>query len=236
MKWMVLRLHAPLGAFGREMVDARGVISDAPGASMLTGLLGNALGWTRSMDGRLQRLQERLVFGAAWEHERAENRITDYQTAAIGHGDRAWTSANEPMGRGGSPGKYRGAHQRWRDYHSDMRVVVVLRLDDEDERPTLDDLEEALERPARGLYIGRKSCIPSRPLFDGWTDAALARSALHAVLGHRACESRGFWPPDEGGPGTRTMHVSDLRDWRSGLHGGTRALEEGMVAPRSEAT
>ena len=49
MRWMHLRLHAPLAAFGGEMIDAHGVIQNVPAQSMLTGLLANALGWTRAM-------------------------------------------------------------------------------------------------------------------------------------------------------------------------------------------
>ena len=60
-RYLLLGLEGPLVAFGGEVVDARGVIADFPAASMLTGLIANALGWRRGERHRLQRLQERLV-------------------------------------------------------------------------------------------------------------------------------------------------------------------------------
>ena len=88
MRWMRLQLRAPLAAFGGETIDAHGVIRDFPAQSMLTGLLANALGWTRSMREEHQSLQDRIVFGALWEQEVGLSRMTDYQTAHLGKNDQ----------------------------------------------------------------------------------------------------------------------------------------------------
>ena len=230
MRWMVMRLHAPLASFGREIVDERGLIANAPAKSMITGLLANALGWERTMHQEHQALQERLVFACVWEHEHPRVRLTDYQTAQLGWKDRAWTSDGQGGTRRGTPTKYaHGGHQRWRDYHSDLRVAVVVRLEQPDQRPTLDDLAEALARPRRPLYIGRKCCLPARPIFDGWVEAVLARGALETVAGRGRNELMGFWTEEEGGRGTHRHTVTDERDWRSGLHGGSRTVWEGTV-------
>ena len=61
---ILIRLEAPLMAFGREMVDARGQIREFPGASMLTGLIANALGFRRGVILRLL-LAETLVLALA---------------------------------------------------------------------------------------------------------------------------------------------------------------------------
>ena len=45
---LLLRLDAPLMSFGAPMVDSNGVIQEFPALSMLTGLLGNALGGLRA--------------------------------------------------------------------------------------------------------------------------------------------------------------------------------------------
>ena len=81
MRWMHLRFETPLASFGGETIDARGVIRDFPSQSMLTGLLANALGWTRSMRAEHQELQNRIVFGALHERDPGMRRMTDYQTA-----------------------------------------------------------------------------------------------------------------------------------------------------------
>ena len=105
---------------------------------MLTGLLANALGWTRTMRAEHQALQDRIVFGAVWERNVALSRMTDYQTAQLDKNDRAWTTRGVPAGRAGGAATYTGAHQRWRDYHADLRLAVVLRLDPADANPTID--------------------------------------------------------------------------------------------------
>ena len=86
------------------MIDAHGVIRNVPAQSMLTGLLANALGWTRAMRAEHQALQERIVFGVVWERDVAHSRMTDYQTAQLGKSDRAWTTRGVPAGRAGGAG------------------------------------------------------------------------------------------------------------------------------------
>jgi hypothetical protein len=54
---LIIVLEGALAAFGAEMVDARGPVRDWPGASLLTGLLANALGWR---GGRAQRVRADL--------------------------------------------------------------------------------------------------------------------------------------------------------------------------------
>ena len=62
--WLVLRLEAPLLAFGGVAIDQIGPTRDFPSASLLTGLLANALGWRRTEAAAHQRLQDRLIFAA----------------------------------------------------------------------------------------------------------------------------------------------------------------------------
>ncbi len=66
---LILRLEAPLVAFGGEAIDNYGVTRDFPAASMLTGLLANALGWRRTDRAAHQRLQDRMVFAARRDRE-----------------------------------------------------------------------------------------------------------------------------------------------------------------------
>ena len=98
-RFLLLRLEGPLLAFGGEVVDARGVIVDFPGRSMLTGLFANALGWHRTERDRHARLQERLLFAA--RIDRQGTHLTDFQTAQLGAGDKGWTTRGRPEGRTG---------------------------------------------------------------------------------------------------------------------------------------
>src|SRR5215813_9680694 len=48
MRHLILRLEAPLMSFGGDMIDANGPTLDFPLASLVIGLMANALGWTRA--------------------------------------------------------------------------------------------------------------------------------------------------------------------------------------------
>ena len=234
MRWLRFRLAAPLASFGTTAIDAHGATADFPTQSMLTGLLANALGWTRSMREEHQELQDRLVYGALREWEPVLGRMTDYQTAQLGKSDRAWTTRGQPSGRTGGPASYAGAHQRWRDYHADVRIAGVIRLEPPDESPAIADLAVALEHPVRPLFIGRKGCLPTARIFDGWVDAPDARTALAMIAPERTV--RALWPESEGTLGAiRTTTVTDERNWRTiGFHGGQRRVCEGELS-RAEA-
>ncbi len=237
MRWLVLRLSAPLVSFGGEAIDARGVTRDFPAASALTGLLGNALGHDRRDTAALDRLQARLVFGARREAEPPLGRMTDFQTAKLDLDDRGWTMRGSE-GRAGGAATYDSPHIRPRDYHADAArwtdlggVTVVLRIDPAEEAPGLDALAAALDRPERPLFIGRKSCLPAAPLNKGFVEAASAHAALMSLPARAGATLRAMWPAEEDGTADRVQDLADQRNWRSGLHGGSRRVAEGRIVP-----
>ena len=241
MRHLVLNLESPLLAFGGETIDNLGVIRPFPAASMLTGLFANALGWRRTERERHQRLQDRLVFAARIDREPATGvRMTDFQTAQLGANDRGWTTRGQPEGRAGGPNTYNAPHLRYRDYYADMRVTVALRLQPKDDTPTLDELAAALEEPVRPLFIGRKPCLPSIPLFGGFEEGDTALAALlqrPLYCAPRATEPiRTLWPEGEGVAHIephRNGMLTDQRNWMSGLHGGGRWVCEAGI-PRGK--
>lgn len=231
---LILRLEAPLLAFGDVMIDSYGVVGDFPAASMLTGLLANALGWRRGDVDQLDRLQARLLFAARLDAPGV--RVRDFQTAQIGAADKGWTTRGRPEGRAGGGGTYRSPHLRYRDYDADAVCVVALRLEPKDGDPTLERLAEVLLEPARPLFIGRKPCLPSAPILAG---AIPAETALDAVLQAPYPIWRDFeaarrlppnklpvlWPEGEGETNrARAIMLCDQRNWRSGVHGGVRRV------------
>ncbi len=234
MRHLILALEAPLMAFGGETIDNYGVVRWFPAASMLTGLLANALGWRRTEAERHQRLQERLIYAARIDREPAGGvRLTDFQTAAISKKDSSWTT------RGAAEVRKGGNYTNWlryRDYLADMRVTVALRMEQAAAGPSLDDLAVALERPFRPLFIGRKHCLPSAPLLEDFQEGETVLEALlTAPLGRRdgRTESiRVLWPAGEGVKGvqpSRAYMLTDERNWISGLHGGGRSVCESAI-------
>ncbi len=234
---LLLRLRAPLIAFGGETIDNYGVIRDFPALSMVTGLMANALGWDRGDDNLHNRLQERMVMGA--KLDASGERLEDYQTALIYEDDAGWTTHGKAEGRKKSPsyspmpdGRRGLTLQRYRQYHADMNVLVALRLKPAEEAPTLDDLAAALDKPARPLFVGRKNCLPTDRLLAGLMEADNILSALQLAKPALSHNVRAQWPDGEGrlpDQQDRTLDVCDERNWTSGVHGGWRPVREGVL-------
>lgn len=247
---LLLRLEAPLLSFGGHAVDERRVCREMPGQAMLTGLLANALGWHHRDGEALDGLQRRLTY--AVREDRRGERLKDFQTVDLGQDflQRGWTTYGSPEGRGGASSG--GTHIRLSDYLANAAYTVALCLDPADQSPSLDDLEGALRHPARPLFLGRKACLPSRPLLGHRRQthrlrapsplAALAVTPPWAEDGPPSC--RVWWP---GGPTAttaadrhtvevpegisyhRNLPVVDERLWEQQLHAGTRHLHVGYL-------
>lgn len=235
MDVLILQFDAPLMSFGAPIVDRHGVIQPYPALSMMAGLLGNALGFDHADFDRLERLQERLHYAS--RQDRAGRKLQDYQTVDLSKpymsDERAWTTHGALEDRkGGSASS--GTHIRLRDYWADAICTVALTLDPADEAPTLDDLEGALQHPARPLFIGRKTCLPASSLFVQRMQADdLVDALTQTPLPPRADDRTAYpawWPstPDD----ERARPATDRRDWANQIHVGERWIAHGTVTPR----
>lgn len=232
MRCLILRLEAPLMAFGDVAVDEIRPTRRLPTLSMLAGLLGNAIGLDHREVYALQRLQERLRFAARLD--RPGRVIVDFQTAEITKKDPLRTTRGAPAERAGGDQSYVGPVVRHRHYVADAVVTVALALIPENEPPTLDDLASALTRPERPLFLGRKGCPPARPLLDRAPfEARSLVAALATVPGGDAALVEFSDLPGEP-PGRRVVEVADRRDWQTGFHAGMRRVRE-LILDRQEA-
>lgn len=240
---LILDLEAPLMSFGSISIGEVGPTDELPGPSFLTGLLANALGYDRSEGDLHDALQSRLVFGAALV--RRGSVVIDFQTSRLDQKDGGWTTSGQPYRRAGSPtyavnpDEFRRTgreekvrtSRRWRHARADSRVIVALRLDDADHGPDLDRVSEALLRPARPLFLGRKPFMPSRRILAGEIEARTVRGALWEWLLNEVDAPgrlRARWSASEGGEG-RTIRTNQTRDWTSGVHAGGCTLLEGTL-------
>lgn len=235
-EFMVLRLTGPLMVFGDVAVDENRPTAQLPSQSMLTGLVANALGWRAREGARLNRLQERIVFGA--RRDRVGETFTDYQNSHIRSKQTMWRFRTPgPLKRGGGD-SYENV-QRWRDYVADGAVSVVLTLTPEEEAPTLEAVRRAFLRPARPLFLGRVSCPPSGPLYRG--ENVMAASVPEALALVSSLETPGGdflaqWPGQGDFSGvtdtsSRLVERADLRDWGNDLHQGRRIVAEARLRP-----
>jgi CRISPR system Cascade subunit CasD len=229
---LLLRIEAPLIAFGGETIDSLGITRDFPASSMIVGLIANALGWRREDAALHDRLQQRLIFSIRIEREPI--RMADFQTAQLSKDDRGWTTRGVPEERQGGASTYSSPHLRHRDFLCDACLLVALRLEPADESPMLDDVANAFNRPSRPLFIGRKPCLPSQRLFAGWQDAPSSLNAIqHAptITGSvKPARMRAQWPARDGiVQGDHEIMLCDERNWLSGVHGGWRPVRQGLI-------
>ncbi|MCY4366209.1 MAG: type I-E CRISPR-associated protein Cas5/CasD [Chloroflexi bacterium] len=230
--YLILILQAPLVAYGNEAVDRKRPTDLMPGRSMLTGLLGNAIGYSRRDAAELDSLQKRLRYAARTEQFGHLRNLRDFHTAQLSADDVAWTTYGVPEGRSGSPDTYRSPEIREVDYLTESRTVVAITLDDTAEGPTLGEIAAAVQKPARPLFIGRKCCLPERPIFEAVLDAADETEALYLVPNApEIMEAQAQWD----GPHhhnsirkDREVWVSDLKDWHNGVHVGRRMVNRGQ--------
>ena len=239
MEILVLTFDAPLMSFGASIVDHHSKTSEFPSRSMITGLLGNALGYDHSDAGKLTRLQERLVL--AFRQDCPGEHIIDYQTVDLGQEHMrdtvAWTTWGRVDGRKGGP-SVRGTHQRYRYYIADGVVVGFVVLEPPAESPHIHDIQQALKKPARPLFVGRKCCLPSRRIFN---EIIEGESLLQALKNYplqckqkyqTAGEDSGFiaqWPHGEDTEIAITKLLTDERDWENQIHCGQRLIKEGRI-------
>ena len=237
---LVVRLDAPLMSFGGVAIDKHGVSDAWPAASLLTGLIGNALGLRRTQSDALQDLQDRLVF--ACRADREGQQAMDYQTAELNARDEGWTTGGQPEGRAGGAKSYKGKHIRYRHFWADRVVTLAFRIDGSPSAGEPDRIAQALKTPARPLFIGRKPFLPAAPLFVGWSEGESALEAVSrvpltvgAIERTRAPEDCGAFAPAHDFPHPfidrrhREVWINGARNWATDTHGSAQRWLEGRI-------
>ena len=102
--------------------------------------------------------------------------MTDYHTVGARYDkDDPWQKRMIPTTADGKP---RGTDLTHRDYLVDSVFGAVLSGDD----ALVAEMAAALANPVWGVWLGRKSCIPTEPVFAGVFESA---EAAHAALTDR---------------------------------------------------
>ncbi len=242
MEIAFLRFDAPLMSFGSVAVDQANKTDLYPYRAMLVGLLANALGHTRDEVEKHEALQSGLRYAA--RRDRSGTTLVDFQTVDFRSdgpmaSELGWTAEGELEERAGGAAS-EGTHIRYRHYVADSIVTVAFALSGEKGLQT-DQVVDALRRPARPLFLGRKCCIPSAPVFLELGAAGSLREALSDLP---RVDRRGedgalpaIWPASEEADPDRPLwpRVED-RDWRNAIHVGRRMYVEGHVDPPYPST
>lgn len=237
MEVLILRFDAPLMSFGGVMVDQHGPTEHFPGLSMLTGLLGNALGLTHADAQALTDVQNRLEYAARWDV--APIPLVDYHTVDLGQEkmcNPGWTARGRPEHRAGGTAAKFGTHQRYRHYWANGVMTICLTLLAGGE-PTTAALGKALRRPVRPLFLGRKTCLPATPILLDSLEAPDVLVALGRVPRVSRSGTAGRDPGVEACWPTRLNYqgealevaVYDRRDWQNQTVGGRRMQSQGRL-------
>jgi CRISPR system Cascade subunit CasD len=247
MNVLLLRFEGLLMSFGGVMVDHNGPTERFPGLSLLTGIFANALGYRHTDFEAIEGIQSRIEFAARWDV--VPEPLEDYHTVdlslpkMIGYADirkkaehGGWTTRGMPEHRAGGDDARYGTHIRRRHYWADGVMTVAAALLGYEKPDTL-DLETALRRPARPLFLGRKTCLPSGPILINGMEAqdvlvALRMPPRSSRTGRAAVrpEMEACWPARLGvEKNARMVTVYDRRDWRNQVHAGSRLMAEGTI-------
>lgn len=174
---LVLCMDAPLMSFGGVVMDGSHPTARFPFRSMLTGLLGNALGLDRAQFDELEALQVAFSFASRWDVEPVL--LRDYQNVDLASpkmNRKTWTSQGTVIDR--TTNAKNATHQTERMYWSDGVLTAVLHFEDAAWVPRL---VTALKRPARPFFYGRKTCVPASPLLRSSCRAESVLEALGSV-------------------------------------------------------
>lgn len=153
---LVLYLDAPLQSWGYQSRFDRRTSLSFPTRSGVFGLLCAAAGLDRNDDGGLKRLESLdmavFCFGEV-------SSLHDYHTVGGGY-DKKTHSQNISRNAEGDTGNTVITR---REYLQDARFGVLLY----GEHHLLVDMAHFLQNPRWGVWLGRKSCIPASPIFQG---------------------------------------------------------------------
>jgi CRISPR system Cascade subunit CasD len=175
-KYLALRLEGPLQSWGFDSQYNRRNTGLMPTKSAIAGMCCAALGLPRGSDKEQKFLTK---FGAVRmtaiaiprngvKKELPVRRLQDYHTV-----QKTRTA----------DGKIKDCHITHRQYLTDAAFGVLLKGD----AVLLGEIATALVDPVWGIWLGRKTCIPSAPVLAGLKENR--DDALHLLIGEEPLES-----------------------------------------------
>ena len=229
-RFLALRLEGPLQSWGFDSQYNRRNTSLMPTKSAIAGMCCAALGFLRGssrekgflISFRIVQMTAIAIPRQGIKKELPVRRLQDYHTVGGGY------DPNNPGERGsitisaedGKPRAKKGqsiAVLTHRQFLTDAAFGVLL----EGDAGLLEEISKALEDPKWGIWLGRKTCIPSAPVFAGLKENR--DSALRLLIGDKPLKSF-----------KRQMEVENFADGRDSLPDSpvSFATERRLFSPR----
>lgn len=160
---LALRIEGLMQSWGlRARWDVRDTGTE-PSKSGIIGLLGCVLGYHRD-DKRLEtELDAGLQVGV--REDRRGAIAIDYHTVEPRPVFTTADGKKHSRSKSGGQNAYQNTIQSYRQYIEDASFLVIISGSIE----LLEKCRDALMHPKWTVYLGRKSCVPTRPLFDAMT-------------------------------------------------------------------
>lgn len=154
---LFIRLEGPLQSWGERGRWSWRDTAPQPTKSGVVGLLACALGW--QSDDEIRQLSQQIQIGV--RVDRPGTIYTDYHTVGGGYKEspQLLTAEGKLKISSGKP----HTEQTYRDYLYDASFLVAVQADS----VLIGRLTKAVQYPYWVIYLGRKSCPPSRPLYEG---------------------------------------------------------------------
>ena len=169
MNTLLLRLEGPLQSWGLRARWEERDSAFEPTKTGVVGLLGCALGLRRD-DDRLRAISEALEMGVRVDRPGAP--LVDYHTTGGAKGPDG-----APEGMLNAEGRLkRETDVSKRVYLMDASFLVALRGPNE----LIAELAAALGSPVWPVFLGRKACVPTCPVYAGVAEHDSVRAALLA--------------------------------------------------------
>lgn len=213
--YLAIRLMGPLQSWGFDSQYNRRNTGLMPTKSAIAGICCAALGWSR---GSTEEQEFLVKFGEVKmtaiaiprngvKKELPVRRLQDYHTV---------------QNTKTADGKNKDCHITHRQYLSDASFGVIL---EEGSSSQLKQIADALGNPVWGIWLGRKTCIPSAPIFAGLKENR--DDALRLLIGDKSLESF-----------TRQEEVENFADGRDSLPDApiSFATERRLFSPRRVRT
>jgi CRISPR system Cascade subunit CasD len=216
---LILRLEGALQSWGEDSKWDFRDSADIPTKSGIVGLLGCALGLARG-DPELEALSEAIT--VAVRADRAGIRAVDFQTVT---GSPLLNAEGKPKSGGNTIISRR-------TYLQDACFTVFIETDG----VWLERLCEALQAPYWPPYLGRKSCVPSKPVLVG--ECGEYASLEEAVRGYPAAEraDASMVFEIERGSGSLSSYVRPDRKLAVDRSFATRRVWRGVVREESDVS
>ena len=225
MQYLILRFQAPMMSFGGVSIDGIGKTEIYVPQSMVVGLIANSLGYNHNEFNKIQKIQDEISIASRCDS--FGEIMMDYQTVDLSQkfmkDNIAWTTKGIIEKRNGGSSDSKPTIIRNRYYIIDSVYTIAVALNN------VSEVASAIQKPKRPLFLGRKNCLPSAPIFHSIVESNSPLGALLKIKKNNKLNT--WWSKNDINQPTLydEIKVFDLKDWTNKVHIGSRTIYHGLI-------